>query len=319
LTLAVEEGELWQKEVNVTVQASDNIALEVRDLYQSHLQQERFLTIEAISNGNLLGTAQVQISRSEQSRLKHVEGVDVAPHDSKYQINLWKAPNDNDFGYDYFGIYGQCQQPALRWKKKSSHWEAHCDEIDAIIRFQQTTDQNGCTRIQASIHSISGANLKIPRFGIIRRLDKAYDQVSYYGRGPHENYPDRNHSAFVGHYRSTVKDMYEPYISVQDCGYRTDARHLSIQTNEGREIKFTSDRPFCFSALPYSPHDLTQTTRGKMNAVDLVESQYNYLCLDAWHMGIGGIDSWLSEPMQEYLCNESEIFLDIYIETKYDP
>jgi len=51
-----------------------------------------------------------------------------------------------------------------------------------------------------------------------------FENLEWFGRGPHENYCDRNSSAFVDLYTSTVDQQYIPYIRPQENGYKTDTR-----------------------------------------------------------------------------------------------
>jgi beta-galactosidase len=102
--------------------------------------------------------------------------------------------------------------------------------------------------------------LWLPRIGITLTLDKSLDQVEWYGRGPQENYPDRKSGYKVGVYKSTVKEMYEPYLIPQDHGLRTDNRWVKITDTDGIGIKFSMNEHFNFNAYPYSTDNLTKAT-----------------------------------------------------------
>jgi len=82
--------------------------------------------------------------------------------------------------------------------------------------------------------------------------------VQWYGRGPQENYPDRKSGYKTGIYKSTVAEMYEPYLIPQDYGLRCDNRWVRLTDNNGAGLEFRGDKLFNFSAHPYSADNLTK-------------------------------------------------------------
>jgi beta-galactosidase len=98
----------------------------------------------------------------------------------------------------------------------------------------------------------------LPRVGVGWILDKSLENVQWYGRGPQENYPDRKSGYKTDVYKSTVKEMYEPYLIPQDYGLRCDSRWVRMSSPDGRGLEFRSDKLFNFSAHPYSSENLTK-------------------------------------------------------------
>ena len=98
----------------------------------------------------------------------------------------------------------------------------------------------------------------IPRAGMEWILDKDLNQVTWFGRGPQENYPDRKTGYKTGIYTSTVSDMYEPYILPEDYGLRTENRWVKLTDKEGIGLIFTGDDRFNFNAYPYTTENLTK-------------------------------------------------------------
>ena len=98
----------------------------------------------------------------------------------------------------------------------------------------------------------------LPRIGIGWILSKSLVNVEWYGRGPQENYPDRKSGYKTGIYKSTVLEMYEPYLIPQDYGLRTDTRWVSLTDSDGTGLEFSGDKLFNFSAHPYSMDNLTK-------------------------------------------------------------
>ena len=101
--------------------------------------------------------------------------------------------------------------------------------------------------------------LYLPRFGLSFTLDKSLQNVKWYGRGPQENYPGRKSGYKVGVYKSSVDDMYEPYLKPGDYGLRTDNRWVKMLDDEGRGLQFKVNELFNFNAYPYSTENLTKS------------------------------------------------------------
>jgi beta-galactosidase len=98
----------------------------------------------------------------------------------------------------------------------------------------------------------------LPRIGVNWILDKSLGNVQWYGRGPQENYPDRKTGYKTGVYKSTVTDMYEPYLIPQDYGLRCDNKWVRMTDEKGIGLEFSGDKLFNFSAHPYSEENLTK-------------------------------------------------------------
>jgi len=239
--------------------------------------------------------------------LKGTELIETGP-----QPNFWRAPTDNDFGN---GMDRRCtvwravsnnrsiekidvQQPDLHQVKI----EFHFDLPDVKSKHRTIYQVFGSGDVIVENHFTPGDKElpELPRFGMAMRIPKAFEQVQWYGRGPHENYWDRNTSALVGVYKSTVREQFEPYISPQENGYKTDVRWVAFLNDKGNGLLAVGMPLICFSALPYTIEDLTQQSRGTMHPIDLKEKDFVELNLDYKQMGVGGDDSWGARPHAEY-------------------
>ena len=140
--------------------------------------------------------------------------------------------------------------------------------------------------------------LWLPRIGLTMTLDKSLDRVEWYGRGPQENYPDRKTGYKTGIYKTTVKEMYEPYLIPQDHGLRTDNRWLRMTNEAGVGLQFSMNEWFNFNAYPYSTDNLTKS----QYTYQLQEQDGITLNLDYATSGVGctarGIfDAYRTYPM----------------------
>jgi beta-galactosidase len=140
----------------------------------------------------------------------------------------------------------------------------------------------------------------IPRLGMMMVLPEGYENVTWFGRGPWENYVDRNTAAFVDLYQTTVTDMFYPYPSVQGTGYRSDVKWVTVTNSQGDGWMISGDAPVGFSALHFSPEDLTFEKRGTKHPVEMTPKPETFLNVDHMMMGVGGDNSWGARPHAEY-------------------
>jgi beta-galactosidase len=88
----------------------------------------------------------------------------------------------------------------------------------------------------------------------------AFDRLTWYGRGPHESYPDRKDGAFIGRHEETVSQDQLPYVMPQDCGNKTDVRWAAVRNGAGEGLAVYGTPQFQVSALPWSARYLTEST-----------------------------------------------------------
>ncbi|MDW3194529.1 MAG: glycoside hydrolase family 2 TIM barrel-domain containing protein [Cytophagales bacterium] len=218
--------------------------------------------------------------------------------------HFWRAPTDNDFGNqmpERLGFWRTASQAIAitewSWRQLSpeevliiSVWSVPEEAVSLAINYH--IFNSGVIDIQCDFQVNATSLPELPRIGLIVGITKDFDQLEWLGRGPHENYWDRQSAAFIGKYQSTVKEQYVPYISPQENGLKTDTTLLKLTDQASKGLQIRGDHKFQFSALPFSPEDLTQTSRGTMHTYDLNPQDRIILCLDHLHMGVGGDDSW---------------------------
>lgn len=94
------------------------------------------------------------------------------------------------------------------------------------------------------------------RIGASITLPKGYENIKYYGAGPHESYIDRKQSAVVGLYETTVTDSYFPYLKPQDSGNKVDVRYIALEDpSKNTGILVVGKDPLEASALHFSVKD----------------------------------------------------------------
>ncbi len=142
---------------------------------------------------------------------------------------------------------------------------------------------------------------ELPRFGLTMELPRDFENIKWFGRGPHENYCDRKTSALVGLYESTVDEQFVLYISPQENGYKTETRWLQLTDKTGKGLKIIGEPLFGFSALFYTTEDLTQKKRGRLHTYQLKKRNFISLNIDLKQMGVGGDNSWGARTHTKYI------------------
>ncbi|WP_040880371.1 glycoside hydrolase family 2 TIM barrel-domain containing protein [Galbibacter orientalis] len=226
---------------------------------------------------------------------------------------FWRAPTDNDFG-------NQMQEKLAVWKN------AHQAQITGVTVGKQTDNglpievkmqlkdvevsyaveylllNSGAIKVTASMDMKDKELPELPRFGMRLELAGLYDGLSYYGRGPWENYSDRNTSSFLGVFKAKVADQFTwEYIRPQENGYKTDVRWLKLLNNAGEGIEFTGAQPLGFSALNVSTESLDPgKTKNQRHTTDVHPQDKVFLHLDYKQRGLGGDNSWGALPHKPY-------------------
>lgn len=178
----------------------------------------------------------------------------------------------------------------------------------------------------------AGNLAKVPalmRFGMKLAMPGRFSTVDFYGNGPWENYSDRNTAAVVGHYIQSVNDQYHyGYVRTQESGTKTGLRYFRLLDSNGTGLEVTADERFSASALPFSMRDLdclengtpkrankTNTQNGEArHSLNLKAKAHEndrangttYVNFDLRQMGVGGINSWGTIPLDQYLIPATE-------------
>lgn len=171
----------------------------------------------------------------------------------------------------------------------------HFNEDSLLIRTQWTHrfSLDGGMDVKIQVRIAPGLP-PLPRVGAQLQFNHAAESVSWFGRGPHENYPDRLASADIGRWQKSIGDMHTDYIFPSENGLRCDTTHLQIA-----DVAVSGH--FHFSVSPYG---LDQLTDAKHH-YELSPDEGLYLYLDGHHMGVGGDDSWTPSTKPKYLLDAS--------------
>jgi len=219
-------------------------------------------------------------------------------------LNLWRAATDNDVAHVGAGPDGERYHLLDEWLKAGLHNLQHeVDEITieqlnpqridihvrarvapAAIEFEQklTVLGSGELLLQTEIETGQGLPL-LPRIGLTMMLPAGFEALSWYGRGPFENYRDRSSGALSGLYQSTVSEQYVPYIVPQEHGNRSDVRWVALANEEGTGLLASGMPLMEMSAGHYTAQDLYEAAHTN----ELTPRAETILNLDHRQMGLG--------------------------------
>ena len=143
---------------------------------------------------------------------------------------------------------------------------------------------------------------EVPRMGMRFGLPDAYNQVAWYGRGPWENYSDRNTASLLGIYNDNTENGWtRTYIRPQESGYKTDTRWVKLTNTEGFGVSVEGLQPLSFSAMSQLTEDFDEgNTKKNRHVTDIVKRPFVTLHVDLAQRGVGGDNSWYAETHEPY-------------------
>lgn len=243
-----------------------------------------------------------------------VDGLDMIKEGAKLTPNFWRAPTDNDFGAGLQQKYAVWKNPEFKLASLKSEMkdglavvsaEYEMPSVSTGTKLQLTYEINnrGAVKVNQKLVAEKGAKVSnIFRFGMQMVMPKSFENISYYGRGPVENYIDRKWATELGVYNQTVTDQFYAYIRPQENGNKTDIRWWKQLNEAGRGLQFVAEAPFSASALHYTIESLDSGWEKKQEHSNEVEpADLTNFLIDKVQMGLGCVDSWGAIPREEYM------------------
>lgn len=243
-----------------------------------------------------------------------VDGLDMIKEGAKLTPNFWRAPTDNDFGAGLQQKYAVWKNPEFKLASLKSEMkdglavvsaEYEMPSVSAGTKLQLTYEINnrGAVKVNQKLVAEKGAKVSnIFRFGMQMVMPKSFENISYYGRGPVENYIDRKWATELGVYNQTVTDQFYAYIRPQENGNKTDIRWWKLLNEAGSGLQFVAEAPFSASALHYTIESLDSGWEKKQEHSNEVEpADLTNFLIDKVQMGLGCVDSWGAIPREEYM------------------
>jgi beta-galactosidase len=268
-----------------------------------------------------------------------VKGKAMLKDYGKLTPNFWRAPTDNDMGASTNMRYRVWKDPKLRMNsfttsildemvvvkaeydisgiKPDPDTDRRRNEVrrkpiqgetvpekDIKTTLYLTYTINNVGEIKVSQRIAFETTEKVSnmfRFGMQMQMPKEMQFIRFYGRGPIENYSDRNNATDIGIYEQTVSEQFYPYIRPQENGAKTDVRWWNLIDRAGEGLQFISNNPFTATALHYSIESLDDGfSKGQSHSELISEVDYTNFCIDMLQSGLGCIDSWSHLPLSQY-------------------
>ena len=248
------------------------------------------------------------------------KGKDLFDPDFGLRPNFWRGPTDNDYG-------NNLPYRANAWKEASRAFQATASVEERTIHAVYALP-DGCTmevdysllpggflKVAAAFHGAGKKPLDIPRIGFRFRVKE--NDFQYFGRGPVENYIDRNSGTFKSLFTTKASNEFYPYVRPQETGHHTETEWLAT-----KPLTVVADGTFEFNALRHSVEDLDSEESGQpvqwnnfetppvhdeeeaakyhrrhqTHLSDVPDRDFTEICIDGAATGVGGYDSWGSRP-----------------------
>ncbi|MFI3327882.1 MAG: glycoside hydrolase family 2 TIM barrel-domain containing protein [Rikenellaceae bacterium] len=240
-----------------------------------------------------------------------VNGNNVIRKGSALKPAFWRPVTDNDFGarsHKNFGKWRDMQpklkslKPELKGEDMVVVAEYELESVKSQLTLTYVIDKFGAVEVTQALKA--GDNQpNMLRFGMEVEMPKHYDYSSFYGRGPIENYIDRNNSTFIGIYNQRVDEQHFEYIRPQESGNKTDIRWWNQTASSGEGLKIVSAVPFSASALNYTVEALDEgnvNVKAQKHWQELIPSDFVTLRIDQLQSGLGCVNTWRALPREEY-------------------
>lgn len=247
-----------------------------------------------------------------------------------------RAYTENDLGANFHVLCAAAQNPAL--KPLAVDIDQSADSCLLTVQYESPFPEaelkvrccvygDGSVVVTESLQIVSKVDkpdqVRMMRYGMQLAMPGEYSDISYYGRGPVENYVDRWQCAPVGIYRQHVNDQFAyNQVRPQDSGSKTGLKWLCITKPGGMGLEVTSDIRFIGTVLPFSQNDMDVTYGGNQptangsnhpkglsrHSLELLEKAHvndrangtTYVNIDSEQMGLGGENSWGARPLRPY-------------------
>ncbi len=240
-----------------------------------------------------------------------VAGTELMNEGAALTPNFWRAPTDNDMGAGLqhrFAVWKNPEQKltSFRWENKDGQIVVYADydmkSVSAKLNLTYVINNKGAIKVTQKMTVDPQAKVSpMFRFGMQMQMPKSFETVEYYGRGPVENYSDRNHCTDLGIYRQSVDEQFYSYIRPQETGTKTDIRWWKQLNAASRGLQIVADAPFSASALHYTIESLDDGWgKEQRHSPEVKKADLTNLCIDKAQMGLGCVNSWGAWPLPQY-------------------
>ena len=228
---------------------------------------------------------------------------------SPLQLCFWRPPTNNDEGaqldnklkvWQYAGSRSTATKVTATKEGNdvlvTAEIKIPANDSTATVRYRVT----GGGQIAVDTEFRPAKDLPdIPRLGYQCEIPTSAPVCEWYGRGPHENYIDRNTGAWTALHKELVSTMFHHYTDPQESGNRTGIRWATLTSpmgGGGLRVDATGDHLLEFGLYPCAAEDITLA----MHPTELPLRDFYTLNIDHRNAGVGGITSWGALALPQY-------------------
>ena len=246
---------------------------------------------------------------------------------------FWKPANDNQLRNDYarsMGVWRNAANGLIPIDMNVDRVEANTTVINrggsvrlqtSLVTVRDSLPTGGILTIQYSLlfsgkigvemeyEPCSSAPANMPKFGMRMRTDSQYDSISWRGRGPWENYPDRKNGAMIGNYTLPLSQWQTDYVFTQDNSNRCDISYLKLFSRKNDRNDNADKEKSLILNFPEMPcnvriwncseEDIEQARHG----FELPVRDYLNINIDSEIIGVGGNDAWGARTEPQYMVD----------------
>ena len=247
------------------------------------------------------------------------------------KLNFWRPPTDNDLGngmdkwakiwqdasYNYTSKLIETPIKTSNGVSYKVDYKLPNNEAKVEVKYNLTSDGN--LQFEYSFKPTKKDLPNIPRLGIYLNINKDFENVSWYGKGPLESYWDRKTGQKTGIYSGKVKNQFHVYSRPQETGNKTNVRWMQI-SSKNTNLTVTSNRllntsiwPFMMKEIDFNSDEASKSASGlvpvtKKHGADIQLGETNQWNIDFLQMGVGGDTSWGRKVHKEYTIPANKIY-----------
>lgn len=237
------------------------------------------------------------------------------------QPNFWRGITDNDVANGTQERCGTWREAGRKMVLKSIKAETAKDNQKATVvasfdmpeqesEMQITYQMLPNGNVEVNMHFTPGNKVlpEMPRLGMRMILKADYDQMTWLGRGPQENYADRKSGYLIGRYAASVWDQYHPYVRAQETANKCDVRWFSLASKSGAGIRVVGAEPLSVSAWNFPQDDLlyVPSMQEHRHGGCVDKKEMVWVNIDHLQMGVGGDNTWGAQVHPEYTITPKE-------------
>ena len=255
----------------------------------------------------------IRFERRERNQLVSIKVGGEELLQGPMRFNFWRALTDNDRGTragsrlgcwrdagDTPGIYNNTKWSIENYKI-----------LDGGKKVVVVSGATVCTQPECKgqvIYTITSKGMEvdmqffpndalpeIPEVGLLFELPPDFENLTYLGAGPEENYIDRCNATQIGLYNTTVTDLYTDYLKPQECGNRTGVRYATL-VGQKKVFSLVAEPVMELNVSHWLPKEIENTWHGK----DLPPVTKTVVRCIARQQGVGGYDSWGAHCNEKY-------------------